>query len=57
MADINIGDIGDTPGLLYILQKFISEDTLILWKKRNGSEVKKMLNKSSQSNNSLWRSE
>ncbi|WP_394993779.1 polysaccharide pyruvyl transferase family protein [Emticicia sp.] len=43
--DVNIGDIGHTPGLLHVLETFIPKATVILWKKSNGEEVKKLLNK------------
>ena len=43
--DVNIGDIGHTPGLLHILETFIPKANIILWKKSNGEEVKKLLNK------------
>lgn len=43
--DVNIGDIGHTPGLLHVLQTFIPKATVILWKKSKGEEVKKLLNK------------
>lgn len=43
--DVNIGDIAHTPGLLNILETFIPKATVILWKKSNGEEVKKLLNK------------
>ncbi|MDR6562122.1 MULTISPECIES: polysaccharide pyruvyl transferase family protein [unclassified Arcicella] len=43
--DVNIGDIGHTPGLLHILETFIPKATIILWKKSNSEEVKKLLNK------------
>ncbi len=43
--DVNIGDIGHTPGLLHVLETFLPEARIILWKKSNGAEVKKLLNK------------
>lgn len=43
--DVNIGDIGHTPGLLHVLERFLPKATVILWKKSNGEEVKKLLNK------------
>lgn len=43
--DVNIGDIAHTPGLLYVLQKYIPDAQIILWKKSEGEEVKKLLNK------------
>ncbi len=42
--DVNIGDIGHTPGLLNVFQTFVPKATIILWKKSNGEEVKKLLN-------------
>lgn len=43
--DVNIGDIGHTPGLLHVLETFIPKANIILWKRSNGEEVKKLLNK------------
>lgn len=43
--DVNIGDIAHTPGLLHILETFLPGSKIILWKKSNGEEVKKLLNK------------
>jgi polysaccharide pyruvyl transferase WcaK-like protein len=43
--DVNIGDIAHTPGLLHILETFLPESNIILWKKSSGEEVKKLLNK------------
>ncbi len=43
--DVNIGDIAHTPGLLHILETFIPNATIILWKRSRGEEVKKLLNK------------
>ena len=43
--DVNIGDIGHTPGLLHVLQTYIPDANIILWKRSNGEEVKKLLNK------------
>lgn len=43
--DVNIGDIGHTPGLLHVLETYIPNATIILWKRSNGEEVKKLLNK------------
>lgn len=43
--DVNIGDIGHTPGLLHVLETYIPKATIILWKRSNGEEVKKLLNK------------
>jgi len=42
--DVNIGDIAHTPGLLHILEKFLPEAKIILWKKSNATEeVKELL--------------
>lgn len=43
--DVNIGDIAHTPGLLHVIETFLPESTVILWKRSNGEEVKKLLNK------------
>ncbi|MEI7423184.1 MAG: polysaccharide pyruvyl transferase family protein [Prolixibacteraceae bacterium] len=43
--DVNIGDIAHTPGLLHVLETFLPESKIILWKKSQGEEVKKLLNK------------
>ncbi|MCF2446724.1 polysaccharide pyruvyl transferase family protein [Dyadobacter sp. CY345] len=43
--DVNIGDIGHTPGLLHVLETYIPDAKIILWKRSNGEEVKKLLNK------------
>jgi hypothetical protein len=43
--DINIGDIAHTPGLLNILQTFLPDTELILWKKSAGSEVEAWLSR------------
>lgn len=43
--DVNIGDIGHTPGLLHILETFIPKATVILWKRSNSEQVKELLNK------------
>jgi polysaccharide pyruvyl transferase WcaK-like protein len=43
--DVNIGDIGHTPGLLNVLQTYMPEAKIILWKKSKGEEVGKLLNK------------
>lgn len=43
--DVNIGDIAHTPGLLHVLETFMPESKIILWKRSNGEEVKKLLNK------------
>jgi polysaccharide pyruvyl transferase WcaK-like protein len=42
--DVNIGDIAHTPGLLHILETFLPNARIILWKKSNATEeVKKLL--------------
>jgi polysaccharide pyruvyl transferase WcaK-like protein len=43
--DVNIGDIAHTPGLIYVLQKYIPNAHIILWKRSEGEEVKNLLNK------------
>jgi len=43
--DVNIGDITHTPGLLHVLQTFIPQARIILWKRSRGEEVKQMLQK------------
>lgn len=43
--DVNIGDIGHTPGLLHVLETFLPNATIVLWKRSNNEEVKKLLNK------------
>lgn len=43
--DVNIGDIAHTPGLLHVLETFMPKSKIILWKRSNGEEVKKLLNK------------
>ena len=43
--DVNIGDIAHTPGLLRVLETFIPKAKIILWKRSNDEEVKKLLNK------------
>jgi polysaccharide pyruvyl transferase WcaK-like protein len=43
--DVNIGDIAHTPGLLHILETFIPDASVILWKRSEGKEVKDLLNK------------
>lgn len=42
--DVNIGDIAHTPGLLHVLETFLPKAKIILWKRSNGQEVKKLLN-------------
>ena len=34
--DVNIGDIGHTPGLLHVLETFLPQAKVILWKKAAG---------------------
>ena len=43
--DVNIGDIAHTPGFLNVLQTFIPEARIILWKRSKGEEVEQMLDK------------
>ena len=43
--DVNIGDIAHTPGFLNVLQTFIPDAKIILWKKSKGEEVERMLEK------------
>jgi polysaccharide pyruvyl transferase WcaK-like protein len=43
--DINIGDIAHTPGLLHVLQTFIPQAKIIVWKLSRGKEVEEMLKK------------
>ena len=43
--DVNIGDIAHTPGLLHVFQTFMPDSKIILWKRSNGEEAKKLLNK------------
>lgn len=43
--DVNIGDIAHTPGLLHVLQAFIPEAKIILWKRSSGKIVEQMLQK------------
>lgn len=52
--DVNIGDIGHTPGLLHVLEKFLPEAKVILWKRSNGAEVKKLLNQNFPKVNILY---
>lgn len=42
--DVNIGDIAHTPGLLNVLQTFLLDTKIILWKRSKGKEVKELLN-------------
>ena len=41
--DVNIGDIAHTPGLLSILETWLPRAKIILWKRSEGEEVKKLL--------------
>ena len=41
--DVNIGDIAHTPGFLNVLQTFIPQARIILWKRSKGQEVEQML--------------
>ncbi len=41
--DVNIGDIAHTPGLLHILETFLPEAKIILWKRSNATEAVKQL--------------
>lgn len=41
--DVNIGDVAHTPGLFAILNKFIPQATIILWKQSRGKKVEDML--------------
>lgn len=43
--DVNIGDIGHTPGLLHVFETYLPKVNVILWKNSKGAEVKQMLNK------------
>ena len=43
--DVNIGDIGHTPGLLHVFATFLPDVRVILWKRSNGEDVKRLLNK------------
>lgn len=43
--DVNIGDIAHTPGLLSILETYLPNARIILWKKSAGEEVKRLLHK------------
>lgn len=43
--DVNIGDIAHTPGLLNVLQKFLPETKVILWKKSYSEKVEQLLNR------------
>lgn len=52
--DVNIGDIGHTPGLLHVLETFLPQAKVILWKRSNGAEVKKLLNQNFPKVNILY---
>jgi hypothetical protein len=41
--DINIGDIAHTPGLLRILETYLPDSRIILWKKSSGKEVGQLI--------------
>lgn len=41
--DVNIGDIAHTPGLLNVLQVFLPDAKIILWKKSHSESVKELL--------------
>jgi polysaccharide pyruvyl transferase WcaK-like protein len=41
--DINIGDIAHTPGLLHVLETFVPEARVILWKRSYSAEVEDLL--------------
>ncbi|MDC6366827.1 MULTISPECIES: polysaccharide pyruvyl transferase family protein [Flavobacteriaceae] len=44
--DVNIGDIAHTPGLLHILESFLPDTRIILWKKSRATDAVKRLLKS-----------
>jgi len=44
--DVNIGDIAHTPGLLHIIETFIPEAEIILWKKSKSEIVEELLGRS-----------
>jgi polysaccharide pyruvyl transferase WcaK-like protein len=52
--DVNIGDIGHTPGLLHVLETFLPQAKIILWKKSSGEDVKKLLNQNFPKVNILY---
>ncbi|HSO89068.1 MAG TPA: polysaccharide pyruvyl transferase family protein [Draconibacterium sp.] len=52
--DVNIGDIAHTPGLLHVLETFLPESKIILWKRSSGEDVKKLLNKNFPKVNILY---
>ena len=43
--DVNIGDIAHTPGLLHLLETFMPDARIVLWKQSIGPEVEKLLQK------------
>ncbi len=43
--DVNIGDIAHTPGLLHILETFIPEANIILWKKSENEQVEALISR------------
>jgi len=43
--DVNIGDIAHTPGLLHVIQTFIPEANIILWKKSRSTKVESLISK------------
>lgn len=43
--DVNIGDIAHTPGLLHVIESFIPEANIILWKKSRSSKVETLISK------------
>lgn len=42
--DVNIGDIAHTPGLLHVLETYVPNAKVILWKKSKGETVEDLLN-------------
>ncbi|WP_373494761.1 polysaccharide pyruvyl transferase family protein [Aquiflexum sp.] len=43
--DVNIGDIAHTPGLLHVLDKYLPDARIILWKRSKSDQVEKLLKK------------
>lgn len=43
--DVNIGDIAHTPGLLHVLEKYLPEERIILWKRSKSEPVEQLLKK------------
>ena len=43
--DVNIGDIAHTPGLLHILQMYLPDATITLWKRSKSEKVEALLKK------------